>query len=68
MRIYLHPKLKTSLSGHRFSKNLVGVLTKCLWFDEENLRTYTRPLACGTFTKLASGGNRIRSWVIVSWD
>lgn len=54
-------KTGTCHSEDMFLRILVGVLTKCLEFDEENLRTYTRPLACGTLTKLASGGNKMRS-------
>lgn len=37
-------------------------LTKCLWLDDENLRTYVLPPGdCVTLAKVASEGNRIRS-------
>lgn len=36
-------------------------LTKCLWSEEENLSTKTRPSACVTRSKVASDGNNKRS-------
>lgn len=56
---HLHPKL----SLVRMQKwTSIMRLTKCLWFEDENLRTYVRPQAdLSTFTSVASPGNRIRS-------
>lgn len=57
---YLHPKL--SWVRKKKNQSRKEGRTKCLWFDDENLRTYVRPHAdWSTFTSVASPGNNIRS-------
>ena len=63
---HLHPELQSGHNSFRCGPcKGEARRTKCRWFDEENLRTYVRPHAdCSTFRKVASPGNKIRSFTV----